>query len=72
VDDDWFDAFVFVGDVRQVLQAYTGLTGRPNVPPDWSFYSSRATPSAPKCSRSIEGWTRTQAVTRARELHLVE
>ena len=37
VDDDWFDAFVFVGDVRQVLSAYTGLTGRPNVPPDWSF-----------------------------------
>jgi len=37
VDDDWFDAFVFVGDVRQVLGAYTELTGRPNVPPDWSF-----------------------------------
>lgn len=37
VDDDWFDAFVFVGDLRQVLQAYTDLTGRPNVPPDWSF-----------------------------------
>lgn len=37
VDDDWFDAFVFVGDIRQVLDAYTALTGRPNVPPDWSF-----------------------------------
>ncbi|HMQ27131.1 MAG TPA: glycoside hydrolase family 31 protein, partial [Acidimicrobiales bacterium] len=37
VDDDWLDAFVFVGDVRQVLGAYTELTGRPNVPPDWSF-----------------------------------
>ena len=37
VDDDWFDAFVLVGDVRQVLGAYTELTGRPNVPPDWSF-----------------------------------
>ncbi len=37
VDDDWFDAFVFVGDVRQVLGAYTELTGPPNVPPDWSF-----------------------------------
>lgn len=37
VDDDGFDAFVFVGDVRQVLDAYTDLTGRPNVPPDWSF-----------------------------------
>jgi alpha-D-xyloside xylohydrolase len=37
VDDDWFDAFVFVGDARQVLEAYTDLTGRPNVPPDWSF-----------------------------------
>lgn len=37
VDDDWFDAFVFVGDIRQVLDAYTELTGRPNVPPDWSF-----------------------------------
>lgn len=37
VDDDWFDAFVFIGDVRQVLHAYTELTGRPDVPPDWSF-----------------------------------
>lgn len=37
VDDDWFDAFLFVGDVREVLGAYTDLTGRPNVPPDWSF-----------------------------------
>ncbi len=37
VDDDWFDAFVFVGDIREVLGAYTALTGRPNVPPDWSF-----------------------------------
>lgn len=37
VDDDWLDVFVFVGDVRQVLGAYTELTGRPNVPPDWSF-----------------------------------
>ena len=37
VDDDWFDAFVFVGAVREVLGAYTELTGRPNVPPDWSF-----------------------------------
>lgn len=37
VDDDWFDAFVYVGDVRQVLRAHTELTGRPNVPPDWSF-----------------------------------
>jgi alpha-D-xyloside xylohydrolase len=37
VDDDWFDAFVHVGDVREVLGAHTELTGRPNVPPDWSF-----------------------------------
>lgn len=37
VDDDWFDAFVHVGDVRAVLEAHTALTGRPNVPPDWSF-----------------------------------
>jgi alpha-D-xyloside xylohydrolase len=32
-----FAAFVFVGDIREVLGAYTELTGRPNVPPDWSF-----------------------------------
>ena len=37
VDDDWFDVFVFVGDLRKVLGSYTELTGRPNVPPDWSF-----------------------------------
>ena len=54
VDDDWFDAFVFVGDVRQVLGAYTELTGPPNVPPDWSFGFWQSKISYPRPPRRSE------------------
>ena len=37
VEDDFLDFFVIVGDVKEVLAAYTGLTGGPGLPPQWSF-----------------------------------
>jgi alpha-D-xyloside xylohydrolase len=35
--DDSLDLFVFLGDPKTVLSAYTALTGRSPVPPLWSF-----------------------------------
>lgn len=37
VHDDQLDLFVLLGDPKQVLSRYTALTGRPPVPPEWSF-----------------------------------
>jgi alpha-D-xyloside xylohydrolase len=37
VDDDFLDCFVFTGSVADILTRYTALTGRPSVPPAWSF-----------------------------------
>ncbi len=38
VQDSFLDTYVFVGpDLRDVLDRYTTLTGRPHVPPTWSF-----------------------------------
>ncbi len=35
--DDELDLFVFLGTPKQVLEEYTGITGRSPVPPLWSF-----------------------------------
>jgi alpha-D-xyloside xylohydrolase len=35
--DENLDIFVFLGDPKEVLSEYTGLTGRSPVPPLWSF-----------------------------------
>lgn len=35
--DQFLDLFVFVGEPKDVLEAYTALTGRSPVPPLWSF-----------------------------------
>jgi alpha-D-xyloside xylohydrolase len=35
--DEVLDLFVFLGDPKQVLEEYTGVTGRSPVPPLWSF-----------------------------------
>jgi alpha-D-xyloside xylohydrolase len=45
VDDDILDYVVFLGSVRETLGAYTALTGRAPMPPDWSFgwWQSRCT-----------------------------
>jgi alpha-D-xyloside xylohydrolase len=35
--DDEFDLFVFLGSPKEILEAYTAVTGRSPVPPTWSF-----------------------------------
>ncbi|HEX8772617.1 MAG TPA: TIM-barrel domain-containing protein [Pyrinomonadaceae bacterium] len=35
--DENLDLFVFLGDPKEILSEYTGLTGRSPVPPLWSF-----------------------------------
>src|SRR5581483_6747982 len=50
VDAGELDQFVILGTPKEVLERYTAITGRPPVPPDWSFgvwlsrcmYASRA------------------------------
>lgn len=37
VEDDHLDMFVFLGSPKEILSAYTDLTGRATVPPRWSF-----------------------------------
>jgi alpha-D-xyloside xylohydrolase len=37
VDDDHFDAYIFVGSIPEILDTYTTLTGKAHVPPAWSF-----------------------------------
>ena len=37
VGDDSLDLFVFLGEPKEVLGEYTALTGRPSMPPLWSF-----------------------------------
>lgn len=35
--DEELDLFIFLGDPKDILTEYTALTGRPDVPPLWSF-----------------------------------
>ena len=37
VEGDLIDYYFFAGKPREVLEAYTDLTGKPAVPPKWSF-----------------------------------
>jgi alpha-D-xyloside xylohydrolase len=37
LDDDFLDYFVFAGSLPQILDRYTGLTGKPGIPPAWTF-----------------------------------
>lgn len=37
LDDDNLDLFIFLGEPKQILEEYTALTGRAQMPPDWSF-----------------------------------
>lgn len=37
LEDDHLDQYVFVGDPKTILDRYTTLTGKPHVPPRWSF-----------------------------------
>ncbi|HLO58289.1 MAG TPA: TIM-barrel domain-containing protein [Bacteroidales bacterium] len=37
IGDDQLDLFVFLGDPKDILDEYTNLTGKPSMPPLWSF-----------------------------------
>ena len=37
IGDDALDMFVFLGDPKDILDEYTNLTGKPAMPPLWSF-----------------------------------
>lgn len=45
IGDDQLDLFVFLGDPKDILDEYTDLTGKPTMPPLWSFgfWQSRIT-----------------------------
>jgi len=36
-EDNFLDYYIFTGDIKQVLSAYTDLTGKGSVPPKWTF-----------------------------------
>ena len=37
IGDESLDLFVFMGEPKDILDEYTDLTGKPNLPPLWSF-----------------------------------
>lgn len=37
MDDEEMDFYFILGDPKEILTAYTSLTGRPQMPPEWSF-----------------------------------
>ena len=37
VGDESLDLFVFLGEPKEILDAYTNVTGKPEMPPLWSF-----------------------------------
>lgn len=37
MNDEEMDFFIFFGDPKQILAEYTAITGRPQLPPLWSF-----------------------------------
>lgn len=53
--DDSLDAFVFLGDPKEVLGRYTRITGRSPTPPLWSFglWMSRITYSSEQETREV-------------------
>jgi len=55
IGDDELDLFVFLGSPKEILGEYTALTGRPPMPPLWSFglWMSRCTYDNEKQVREI-------------------
>ena len=37
LEDDFLDYYLFAGDPKQILASYAEVTGRPHLPPKWSF-----------------------------------
>lgn len=64
VGDDELDLFVFLGNPREILDAYTQLTGKPTPPPLWSFglWMSRCTYTAEQEVRQIASRLRKEAI----------
>lgn len=64
VGDDELDLFVFLGNPREILDAYTGLTGKPSVPPLWTFglWMSRCTYMAEDEVRQIAARLRKESI----------
>lgn len=55
LDDDQLDLFVFLGEPKEILEQYTALTGRAQMPPDWSFglWMSRITYDSEAQAREV-------------------
>lgn len=64
VGDDELDLFVFLGSPQEILGEYTALTGRPPMPPLWSFglWMSRCTYDNEKQVRDIARQLRTNRI----------
>lgn len=61
--DEMMDIFVFFGEPKEILSAYTQITGRPEMPPLWSFgtWMSRITYfSEKKAAKSQKNSARTR------------
>lgn len=57
LDDDRLDIFIFLGNPQQILTEYTAVTGRAQMPPDWSFglWMSRITYNSEVQVREVAG-----------------
>lgn len=55
--DDQLDLFIILGNPAQVIESYTGITGRSKMPPLWSFglWMSRITYSSEDEVREVAG-----------------
>lgn len=55
VGDETLDLFVFLGEPKEVLDAYTDVTGKPEMPPLWSFglWMSRITYFSEEDGRNV-------------------
>jgi alpha-D-xyloside xylohydrolase len=53
--DDTLDLFVFLGEPKEILNEYTTLTGKPSMPPLWSFglWMSRITYFSEEQTREV-------------------
>ena len=62
--DEILDLFIFLGDPKEVLTEYTGLTGRSPVPPLWSFglWMSRITYKSEEEVRTVAARLRQEQI----------
>lgn len=60
IGDDELDLFVFLGQPKDILDEYTNLTGKPGMPPLWSFglWMSRITYFSESEGRSVDSLLR--------------